>query len=219
MHSRVLDWLRGIKRSVVVVVDVLMALAATWAAHSLREESLHWPQGSQWWVYLSGPLLAIPIFVRLGLYRAIFRYTGLDALMVTGQAVGLYALVHLAVLLWYQWPTFPLMLGVLQPILFLLLVGTSRAFARLWLAGVVLGRAREKGRMLIYGAGTGGVQTSSAMAIAGDLKLFGFVDVVGGLKPPKLAKPSMVCLFLHHQKLLRWLKNLASPTCCRPYQG
>lgn len=176
MHNQVLNWSRGFKRSVVVVADVLMALAATWAAYSLREETLHWPQGSQWWVYLSGPLLVIPIFVRLGLYRAIFRYTGLDALIVTGQAVGIYALVHLAVLQWYMWPTFPLTLGILQPILFLLLVGISRAFARFWLAGVILGRPREQGRMLIYGAGTVGVQTSSAMAIAGNLKLFGFVD-------------------------------------------
>jgi len=176
MHSRVLNWPRGVKRSVVMTVDMLSALLATWAAYSLREVTLHWPVGTQWWVYLSGPILAIPIFIRLGLYRAIFRYTGLDALVTTGLAVALYALLHLAVLQWYMWPVFPLTLGVLQPILFLLLVGISRAFARFWLAGISFGKSINQGRMLIYGAGTVGVQTSSAMAIAGNLKLFGFVD-------------------------------------------
>lgn len=166
MHKRVLNWPRSLKRSVVMAVDVLSALLATWAAYSLRLETAHWPQGDEWWIYLSGPMLAIPIFIRLGLYRAVFRYTGLDALVTTGLAVALYALVHLAVLQWYMWPTFPLTLGVLQPILFLLLVGVSRAFARFWLAGVSFGRQHGQGRMLIYGAGTVGVQTSSAMAIA-----------------------------------------------------
>ena len=176
MRNQVLNWPRSLKRSVVIGVDVILALAATWGAYSLRLETLHWPQGEEWWIYLLGPILAIPIFIRLGLYRAIFRYTGLDALMTTAQAVALYALVHIAILQWYMWPTFPLTLGVLQPILFLLLVGISRAWARFWLAGVGFRRPLNQGRMLIYGAGTVGVQTSSAMAIAGDLELLGFVD-------------------------------------------
>ena len=176
MHNRVLNWPRSLKRLVVICADVIFALLATWGAYSLREEVLHWPQGWQWLVYLSGPLIAIPIFIRFGLYRAIFRYTGLDALVATGQAVALYALLHLIVLFWYLWPTFPLTLGVLQPILFLLLVSLSRAAARFWLAGVGFGSGREKGRMLIYGAGTVGVQTSSAMSFAEDLKLLGFID-------------------------------------------
>ncbi len=176
MHSWVLSWPRSVKRSVAMTADVLSVLFATWAAYSLREETLHWPSGTQWWVYLSGPILVIPIFVRLGLYRAIFRYIGLDALVTTGQAVVIYAVVHFSIVQWFIWPVFPLTLGVLQPILFLLLVGISRAFARLWLAGISFGKSVHQGRMLIYGAGTVGVQTSSAMAIAGDLKLFGFVD-------------------------------------------
>jgi len=190
---------RPAKRAVVVGVDVCLALFATWAAYSLREETWHWPQGIQWWVYFSGPLLAIPVFIRMGLYRAIFRYTGLDALITTGQAVGLYAALHLILLQVILWPVFPLTLGVLQPILFLLLVGTSRALARFWLAGVGFGRDHEQGRMLIYGAGTVGVQTASAMGIAGGLKPFGYIDedpakigqTINGLQvfsPAKLSK-------------------------------
>jgi FlaA1/EpsC-like NDP-sugar epimerase len=175
-HKRVLEWPRSVKQSVVIAVDVVLALFATWGAYSLRLETLHWPQGEEWWVYLLGPLLAIPIFIRCGLYRAIFRYTGFDALVATCQAVALYALVHIALLQWSMWPVFPLTLGVLQPILFLVLVGASRALARLWLAGLTFGRAAHQSRMLIFGAGTVGVQTASAMTIAGNLKLLGFVD-------------------------------------------
>ncbi|MDD5479154.1 nucleoside-diphosphate sugar epimerase/dehydratase [Rhodoferax sp.] len=176
LNQRLLGLSRPAKRAVVLGVDIVLALLATWAAYSLREESLHWPQGHQWWVYLSGPLMAVPIFVRMGLYRAIFRYTGLDALVTTALAVGLYAVIHLVFLQWLLWPVFPVTLGVLQPILFLLLIGISRATARFWLAGVGFGRGFEQGRMLIYGAGTVGVQTASALGIAGGLKPYGFID-------------------------------------------
>lgn len=177
MRSTVLNWPRSVKRAAVVSLDVFLALFATWGAYSLRQEVLHWPAGSEWWVYLSGPLIAVPVFARLGLYRAIFRYTGMHALMATGKAVLIYTVIHLVYLQWYWWPVFPITLGVLQPILFLLLVGLSRALARYWLAGVRFGGpVRDQGRLLIYGAGHVGVQTSSAIGFSHDMKLLGFVD-------------------------------------------
>ena len=171
-----LDWPRPAKRLFVVAVDVIMAVLATWVAYSLRYETLHWPSDDQWWVYLLAPVLAVPIFTRFGLYRAIFRYTGMDVLFVTGQAIALYALIRVLLLYWVKRPVFPLTLGVLQPIIFFVLIGSSRVLARYVLAGIGLGKEHYHGRMLIFGAGAAGVQTSSAMAITGHVKLLGFVD-------------------------------------------
>ncbi len=176
MLRRALSWPRRAKRSLVVGIDVLLALLSTWVAYSLRFDALHWPQGGQWWVYLLGPVLAFPIFVRFGLYRAIFRYSGLDAMLAMAKAVALYALLRIVLLWWANWPTFPLTLGVLQPMIFFLLVASSRAVARFWLAGSSVANQRNQGRMLIYGAGAAGVQTSSAMAIGDHSKLLGFID-------------------------------------------
>jgi len=217
-HKRVLSWPRSVKRAVVIGVDVVLSLVATWSAYTLRQETLHWPQGQEWLVYLIGPIIAIPIFLRFGLYRAIFRYTGLDALLTTGKAIAVYALIHLAAMQWYLWPTFPLTLGVLQPILFLLLVGVSRASARFWLAGISPGNQPGLGRMLIYGAGTVGVQTASAMAIAGDLKLLGFVDddaskigkTINGIRVFALAEVPAIVAKLHITDIL-----LAIPSVTR----
>ncbi len=174
--KQVLAWPRPAKRAFVVAVDIVIALLATWVAFSLRYETLHWPSNDQWWIYLLGPVLAVPIFARFGLYRAIFRYTGMDALLATGQAIALYALSRIVLLYWVKWPVFPLTLGVLQPIIFFMLIGSSRVLARYWLAGIGLGKEHHEGRMLIYGAGAAGVQTSSAMAITGHVNLLGFID-------------------------------------------
>jgi len=176
MQSKVIAWPHWLKRLVVMALDVLLALAATWIGFSLRYEVWHWPSGQQWWVYGLTPLLAIPIFIKFGLYRAIFRYTGQAALQATTRAVVLYGAVLLGILLWQRWLLVPRTLGVLQPLIFLLLVGTSRVVARFWLLETGPGRAPVAGRLLIYGAGAAGVQTASALAVSGQYVLLGFID-------------------------------------------
>ena len=176
MQSRVLDWPRTVKQLVVIALDVVLAFLATWLAYTLRLDAPNWPSGAQWWVYLLAPLLAIPIFIRFGLYRAIFRYTGQAALQATGLAVLLYGCLLTAILLWMQWPMVPRSLGVLQPLIFLFLVGASRAVARFWLADLGRTTAKAEGRLLIYGAGTAGVQTAAALRLSQQYALLGFVD-------------------------------------------
>lgn len=173
MRQRILSWSRSVKRLVVVTMDVALSLIATWLAFSLRLDSPHWPDASQLRVYVLAPVLAVPVFIRLGLYRAIFRYSGQAALLTMAKAVGIYGVLLTLALLWLRWDGVPRSLGVLQPLLFLLLAGTSRALARFWLAGrVPTGQAR----FLIYGAGMAGAQTAAALRLGGQYKLVGFVD-------------------------------------------
>lgn len=176
MQSRVLDWPRPLKLLVVMALDVVLALLATWIAFTLRLDALHRPSGDQWWVYGVAPLLMVPVFIRFGLYRAIFRFSGQAALNVTVKAVLVYASLLLAVLLWKHWPGVPRSLGVLQPLIFLFLVGSSRALARAWLADEGHTSAMQTGRLLIYGAGESGAQTAAALRFSRQYALLGFVD-------------------------------------------
>ena len=176
MQNRALGWPRAVKRSVVVALDIALAMAATWLAFTLRLDALHRPSGAQWWVYALTPALAVPVFIRFGLYRAIFRYTGQAALLATAQAVAVYGVLFLGVLLWQQWPAVPRSLGVLQPLIFLLMVGSSRAMARFWLADSGHKQKKPDARLLIFGAGAAGVQTAAALGVSGQFELLGFVD-------------------------------------------
>ena len=132
MQDKVLRWSRPVKRLVVVALDIFLALLSTWLAYTLRLEQFNVPTGAQWWVYGLAPALAVPIFVKFGLYRAIFRYTGQAALQATALAVVLYACALSAILLWQRWPMVPRSLGVLQPLIFFVMVGASRAWALFW---------------------------------------------------------------------------------------
>ncbi len=167
---------RPVKRLVVLALDLALILASVWAAFYLRVDQTGLPLAQQWNVYLLAPALAIPLFVRFGLYRAIFRYTGMAALATTAKAVGVYAVLFFSALLLFRWEGVPRTLGLIQPLLFLLLVGGSRAVARFWLAGWSRKASHAAGRLLIYGAGEAGVQTASALGVARQFVLLGFVD-------------------------------------------
>ena len=176
MRSQVLNWPRVAKFLLVMAFDTVMAVVAMWMAFSLRLDMLHQPSGTQWVAYGLAPLLAIPVFIRFGLYRAIFRYTGLSALVATAQAVAVYGALLFTLLLWNQWPGIPRTIGLLQPLIFLVLVGTSRALVRFWLSDASRVARQSEGRLLIYGAGSAGVQTATAIGVTGQYKLVGFID-------------------------------------------
>ncbi len=177
LNRAILAWPRPVKQLVVSAFDSLLAVLAMWIAFTLRFDTLHWPRGGQWWVYLLGPLLAVPVFTRLGLYHAIFRYSGLAAMAATAKAVALYSALLVLALVWLQslgFAAIPRSLGILQPLIFLLLIAVSRTTVRSWLAPRHDQRAGN--RLLIYGAGSAGVQTAAAIGNAAQFVLLGFVD-------------------------------------------
>ncbi|WP_228896784.1 nucleoside-diphosphate sugar epimerase/dehydratase [Acidovorax sp. Leaf73] len=173
MLNRILGWSRAAKRMVVVAMDICLGVIAMWLAFTLRLETPHWPSGMQWLAYALAPALAFPIFAKLGLYRAIFRYTGITALITTGKAVAIYGALLLGCLLAAQWEGVPRSVGILQPLLFMLLVGASRALGWLALAGR---SSHAPYRLLIYGAGSAGAQTAAGLGSMRQYLLKGFVD-------------------------------------------
>ena len=171
-----LSWSRHAKQALALLADVLAALVAVWLAFYLRIEQVGLPQQQQLNTYAAA-LLFVPIFIRLGLYRAVFRYAGMRALAATALAVGIYGSVFFALLLITRWQGVPRSLGLIQPLVFLLLAGGWRVLARyglLQMAGV--GQKKAKGQLLIYGAGEAGVQTAFAMSVMREFTVRGFVD-------------------------------------------
>ncbi|MEG0937463.1 MAG: nucleoside-diphosphate sugar epimerase/dehydratase [Comamonas sp.] len=166
------------KQAVVFSVDLIMALLAVWLAFYLRIDQTGWPILQQDFVYGLAVVLFVPVFVRMGLYRAIFRYAGMPAVVATATSVLIYGIFFFAILLWMRWDGVPRSIGLIQPILFLLLAGGWRIFARYWLSG---GSDAEhdslfKKHLLIYGAGEAGVQTASALDVMREFSVRGFVD-------------------------------------------
>lgn len=54
------------------------------------------------WLFICAPVVAIPLFIRFGMYRAVMRYFGNDALIAIIKAVSLSALILGMVVYWYS---------------------------------------------------------------------------------------------------------------------
>jgi FlaA1/EpsC-like NDP-sugar epimerase len=165
---------RRVKQSIVVLSDVLAAWIGLWVAFTLRLEVWHWPTTQQLWIYVAAPLIFLPVFIRFGLYRAIFRYTGFATMQTLLKAAIVYGILLLSLVLLTFPAGVPRSVGVLQPILFLLMVSSSRSWARFWLSRG--SQKEQRHRLLIYGAGDAGAQTAGAIAGGGEFELLGFVD-------------------------------------------
>lgn len=179
LKNKLLNQPRRAKQLLVLAADAVMGIVAVWVAYSLRLDALHWPYSvHQWWPYVIAPVLAAPIFWRNGLYRAVFRHSGMAAMRALLFAVSLYAAIFFGVLMFMSWPDVPRSLGLLQPLILMLLVGGSRAAARQWLSSLSRGQRRSLpvSNLLIYGAGSAGVQIANAIATSHEFKLLGFVD-------------------------------------------
>ena len=108
-----------------------MALVcALLAAFSLRLGVWYWPENDLVLVILGAPIIAIPIFVRFGLYRAIIRYIGFKALWSVVQAVSLYALVWGVVGFMLAVDDIPRSVILINWMIAILVIGSLRMVAR-----------------------------------------------------------------------------------------
>ncbi len=89
---------RPAKRALLISTDILLLLLVLWVSYSLRLGEAFDPTFEQFAIMACAPVVAIPIFARLGLYRAVIRYLPERAIWVTVRAMSLATLVWIAVL-------------------------------------------------------------------------------------------------------------------------
>ena len=167
------------KRSIAFFIDACLCVLSVWLAYYLRI-SVWVPLSSVPVIALIASLgLALPIFLFFGLYRAIFRYTGWSALMTVAKACAIYGITYATIFTAYGVDGVPRTVGLIQPILLLIGVGTLRAFARFWLGNSNLDSRVtpvNQPRVLIYGAGEAGRQLASAMRQSKQVQVVGYLD-------------------------------------------
>jgi FlaA1/EpsC-like NDP-sugar epimerase len=173
-----LDMPREAKRLMALVVDVALCVLTVWLALCLRLE--HWVQlqPEHWWAVFGSIAIALPLFVRFGLYRAIFRYSGWNAMVSLAQAMAFYSIFYATIFTVISVPGIPRTVGVIQPLLLLVSIGLTRVAVRYWLGGLyrtILQRSRMPG-VLIYGGGQAGRQLAAALSRSSEYRLLGFLD-------------------------------------------
>ncbi len=177
------------KRLLQVMADVLLVWAALWLAFVVRlgfDEMIN-PFTTHPWLLVSAFLIAIPLFVRFGMYRAVMRYLGNDALIAIIKAVSLSALVLALVVYWGASYMAPVPRSVIFNYwwLSLVLIGGLRLLMRQYFMGdwfipsrhvPFVNRNAGLTKVAIYGAGAAGNQLVAALRIGRDMQPVAFID-------------------------------------------
>jgi FlaA1/EpsC-like NDP-sugar epimerase len=178
LSRRITELPRTLKRLIALGVDASLCALSVYLAFYLRLGVWVDPRGAPFNPTMASIAIALPIFVSFGLYRAIFRYAGWSAILTVARAIALYAIPFCIIYTVVGLYGIPRTIGILQPILLFLLVGSSRLLARAYLGETyqMLWRANDVPRVLVYGAGSAGRALANALRSGPEMKLFGFID-------------------------------------------
>lgn len=169
---------RVTKRILALSIDTGLCALTVWIALCLRLDGWVILKGNLWLAIGLSLVIALPVFISFGLYRAIFRYAGIAAFTTIAKAVFVYGVLYAGSLAILAIPDVPRSLGLLHPPLLLLAIGGSRAVARNWLSGEYVSQLQRNAlpKVLIYGAGAAGHQLSAAMSNSKEMHAVGFLD-------------------------------------------
>lgn len=164
---------RSQKRFVSVCADMFFIPLAFWLAMSFRVDKLYVPdESSIVWAVAVTVIASVIAFIRLGLYRAVIRYMSNHALIAVVTGVTLSAMVLGTSGFLFRAP-FPRSVPLIYWCLALLFIGGSRMTIR----SVYQHQMRKaKERVIIYGAGSSGLQLSSVLYQGTQFQPVAFID-------------------------------------------
>lgn len=189
LRSFLLNLPRRQKRLLQGAIDVLLVWGAVWLAFVVRLgiEEMANPIKDHLWLFLAAPAIAMPLFIRFGMYRTVMRYFGNDALIAIIKAVTLSSLILAFIVYWssnhenvvprsiifnYWWLSV-VMVGGLR-------IAVRQYFLGDWFttAQHVPFTSRDDGlpKVAIYGAGSAGNQLVAALRLGKVMRPVAFID-------------------------------------------
>lgn len=163
------------KRIMLLSLDTLLLPLALWASYAMRFSS--WSPSFNDGIYLLvlAPIVSIPIFVKLGLYRAIIRFISGQAMLATLWGVIISTAILGSTTLLFDLKGVPRSIFLIYAGTAFLLVGGSRYFIRR-LYYHLHHKSKQKTPVIIYGAGSSGTQLSSSLHLSPEYHPICFVD-------------------------------------------
>ncbi len=178
MKSKLLNLPRLYKQLIMLSFDVLMLLFSIWISFALRLGE-PWPikdfMGPNWWIFILIPAIAIPLFIKFGLYRAVLQYMGLKVFTTSFQAITITSLIVGFVMMIFREADLPRSVIFIFWFVSNTLVITSRFFFK----GILYSWdnfVNNRKAVIIYGAGREGAQLIESLRKSHDYAPVAFID-------------------------------------------
>nr|WP_225606444.1 nucleoside-diphosphate sugar epimerase/dehydratase [Pseudomonas sp. PDM12] len=189
LRTRLVRLRRRQKRLIQVAIDVMLVWAALWLAFLVRLGDFEeiYPLDGHLWLFALAPLISIPLFIRFGMYRAVMRYFGTEALIAIAKAVSLSALILALAIYWHQdaRAVIPRSMVFNYWWLSIMLIGGLRLAMRQFFMGHWFAAdqpfkfsSRDAGApaVAIYGAGSAGNQLAASLRMGRSMRPVAFID-------------------------------------------
>jgi len=142
-----------------VLLDVFLIVLAYWSAYAIKFEPFS--DSPAWKLFLRTlPVLVVvrlAAFLFFGVYRGIWRYTGMDDLVVFAKAVAGGSLASMLIILFkFRFQGFSRVVFVIDALVMLMLLAGSRVAFRFFRRVLPATNSGKGRRVLIYGAGDAG---------------------------------------------------------------
>ena len=202
LHMNAAVWLierpRWFKRIFLIANDIAMLTIALWAAYSLRLSRFYVPESLGMILLMAAaPIIGVVTFHLRGLYKLVTRFIGPEGTTRISVAVVIAVLAWALLVLMAGIKGHPRSVVVIYGLIALGLIRLSRQ----WAGALLLRLAPqhkpvsfdERKNVIIYGAGTMGVQLLRALNETGQFNMVAFID----------NNPSLAGQMVHGVKVLR----------------
>tara|TARA_Y200000002_G_scaffold383052_1_gene402825 strand:+ start:8484 stop:10409 length:1926 start_codon:yes stop_codon:yes gene_type:complete len=175
--NNILSLPRISKQTIAMISDAGLCILCTWLAFIIRLEELILFKNFDFTPALISIILAMPVFWLFGLYRTIFRFTGLSIIFTVLISILVYGLLYFLIIGVFSITGVPRSIGVLQPMILFFAIITSRLSVKYLLSSSLNYRkTSDKKNVLVYGAGVSGRQLVVALENSLEFRVAGFLD-------------------------------------------
>ena len=170
--ERLLSLNRSTKNALLLLTDYLVLVMSFWISLMVRSNSIYIPTlESQYLIFLA-PFIALPIFYFFGLYKSLIRYGDSKFFLLTIlSAVTLYTSLWFLIVLSISMLEKPYDFLFINWIVTIFSIGFIRFLAR-----EILASKTSFNKVLIYGAGSAGIELKSALTHNPNIIVIGFID-------------------------------------------
>ncbi|MGZ3774628.1 MAG: polysaccharide biosynthesis protein [Bdellovibrio sp.] len=175
MFVRLAGLPRRSKMFLMLVCDIFLLPLALWSAVALRIGTVLPDVSEYLWLFFVIPFLTVPIFVRVGLYRAVIRFMDDKIIYTVIYGVSISVLLLMAVVTMSRINSLPRSSVIIYWFMAVAYIASSRFFAR----GILRNLEATSDRRIpvaIYGAGRAGLQTALALFSGIEYKPMAFFD-------------------------------------------
>ena len=176
IYSEIISFFLNLNRASKTVClmfsDYLILVLSFWSSLSIRSNSFFILSDETSMLVLISPLISVPIFYFFGLYNSMTRYTSYQSIRVIIFGVSIYTTLWFMLLLYIGIFEKPYDFLIINWILTIFLIGGLRIVTR-WL---LTAEESSSSKVVIYGAGSAGIQLKSAIEYNPSIKVSGFLD-------------------------------------------